>query len=596
MATIRVMPEALANKIAAGEVVERPASVVKELVENAIDAGATQISVEVGSPAYRSIRVVDNGSGMSEDDALLCLERHATSKIFAEGDLGAIRTLGFRGEALPSIAAVSRLELRTRTREATAGTRVVVGGGVVREVCECGCSPGTQVWVRDLFFNQPARRKFLKGERTELGHLGDTLLRYALARPEIHFSLRLGSHQVQEWPAASSLGDRLGQCLKTHRFHALVPVASEDGDLRVDGFLSPPELHRGTSQTLFLFVNGRPVRDRLLNLAVMEAYRTLLPRGRFPLGALFVELPAERVDVNVHPSKAEVRFQDGRQLVEAVTRAAHDALTTGERRRWERPVAAGQEQGARIEAIQEGLAISWGEGRRGEPDPVASALLSVPAAATAQKPATPASDGWKDRLTPAERRFGDLIIIGQLVGTYLLCEAPDGLIIIDQHAAHERVLFESLRVKLTAASLPRQELLLPETLELNGAESAWLEETLPVFTQLGFAIEPFGPTTFVVRAIPASALREEPLALLRDLVAEGCAGVAEPGTHAVMEGLLQLLACRLAIKAGQRLEVEEMRSLLQQLDGLDRSSTCPHGRPLWWKLTIREVERFFGRA
>jgi DNA mismatch repair protein MutL len=596
MASIRVMPEALANKIAAGEVVERPASVVKELVENAIDAGATQISVEVGSPAYRSIRVVDNGSGMSEDDALLCLERHATSKIFAESDLGAIRTLGFRGEALPSIAAVSRLELHTRTREAIAGIRVVVGGGVVREVCECGCSPGTQVWVRDLFYNQPARRKFLKGERTELGHLGDTLLRYALARPEIHFSLRLGSQQAQEWPAASSLGDRLAQCLKTHRFYSWVPVSSGNGDLRVDGFLSPPELHRATSQTLFLFVNGRPVRDRLLNLAVMEAYRTLLPRGRFPLGVLFVGLPAERVDVNVHPSKAEVRFQDGRQLVEAVTRAARDALTTGERRRWERPRAAAQKQRGPVGEIQERLAISWGEGRRGETDPVSSAVLSVAAVATAEKPATPEAEARKDRLISATPRFGDLTIIGQLLSTYLLCEAPDGLIIIDQHAAHERVVFENLRAEITAASLPRQELMLPETLELNGAESAWLAETLPAFTKLGFTIEPFGPTTFVVRAIPASALRQEPLAVLRDLVAEGCAGVGQPGTHAVMERLLQLLACRLAIKAGQRLEVEEIRFLLHQLDGLDRSSTCPHGRPLWWKLTIREVERFFGRT
>ena len=596
MATIRVMPEALANKIAAGEVVERPASVVKELVENAIDAGATQISVEVGTPAYRSIRVADNGTGMSEDDALLCLERHATSKIFAEGDLGAIRTLGFRGEALPSIAAVSRLELRTRTRDATAGIGLVVAGGVIREVSECGCSPGTQVWVRDLFFNQPARRKFLKGERTEFGHLGDTLLRYALARPEIHFSLRLGSQQAQEWPAAASLRDRLAQCFKTHRFHSWVPVSSGNGDLRVDGFLSPPELHRATSQTLFLFVNGRPVRDRLLNLAVMEAYRTLLPRGRFPLGVLLVGLPVDRVDVNVHPNKAEVRFQDGRQLVEAVTRAARDALTTGERRRWERPLAAAQQQGAPVGEIQERLAISWGEGRRGETDPVLPATLSPFAADTLGKLATAEAEGRKDRLISAEPCFGDLTIIGQLLSTYLLCEAPDGLIIIDQHAAHERVLFETLRAEMTSASLPRQELMLPETLEVSGAESAWLAETLPAFAQLGFALDPFGPTTFVVRAIPASALREEPLALLRDLVAEGCAGVGPPGTDAVMERLLQLLACRLAIKAGKRLKVEEISSLLRQLDGLDRSSTCPHGRPLWWKLTIREVERFFGRA
>jgi DNA mismatch repair protein MutL len=298
----------------------------------------------------------------------------------------------------------------------------------------------------------------------------------------------------------------------------------------------------------------------------------------------------------VHPSKAEVRFQDGRQLVETVTRAARDGLTTGERRRWERPLAAAQEQRAPVAEIQERLAISWREGRRGETDLVPSGVFSVAAAGTAEKPATPDAEGRKDRLISPEPRFEDLTIIGQLLSTYLLCEAPDGLIIIDQHAAHERVLFESLRAEMTSASLPRQELMLPETLELSGAESVWLAETLPAFAQLGFAVDPFGPTTFVVRAIPAAALREEPLALLRDLVAEGCAGFGQPETDAAMERLLQLLACRLAIKAGQRLRVEEMRALLRQLDGLDRSSTCPHGRPLWWKLTVREVERFFGRA
>jgi DNA mismatch repair protein MutL len=596
MAIIRVMPEALANKIAAGEVVERPASVVKELVENAVDAGATQITVEAGAPAYRSIRVVDNGTGMSEDDALLCLERHATSKIFAEVDLGAIRTLGFRGEALPSIAAVSRLELRTRTREATAGIRLVVAGGVVREVGGCGCSPGTQVWVRDLFYNQPARRKFLKAERTEFGHVGDTLLRYALARPEIHFSLRLATQHAQEWPKAASLKERLAQCFKAHGFHSWIPVSSEKGDFRVAGFLSPPELHRPTMQTLFLFVNGRPVRDRLLNLAVMEAYRTLLPRGRFPLGTLFVELPVERVDVNVHPSKAEVRLQNSREVFEAVTRAARDGLTTGERRRWERPLAAARERRTPAEGIQERLAISWGEGRKAEGDLVLSAVLPAPAADTVDKPATPEAERGKEPVLVVEPGFGVLTIIGQLLNTYLLCEAPDGLIIIDQHAAHERILFETLRAEMTSASLPRQELMLPETVELSGAESAWLAEALPRFALLGFVVEPFGPNTFVVRAVPASALREEPLALLRALVAEGCAAAGQPGTDTMMERLLQLLACRLAIKAGQRLTVQEIRSLLCQLDGLDRSSTCPHGRPLWWKLTMREVERLFGRA
>jgi DNA mismatch repair protein MutL len=587
MATVRLMSEALANKIAAGEVVERPASVVKELVENALDAGANQITVELETPAYRSIRVVDNGTGMESDDALLALERHATSKIFSESDLGLIRTLGFRGEALPSIAAVSRLEMRTRTRRTVAGTRIVAAGGVVREVSECGCPPGTQVWVHDLFFNQPARRKFLKGERTESGHVLDILLRHAIARPGIHFSLLAGNQAVQEWPRAASVRERLAQSFSIPRTDVLVPVFSRTGDLQIEGFLSPPELHRSNGQMLFLYVNTRPVRDRLLSLAVMEAYRTLLPRGRFPLGVLFVELPVEQVDVNVHPTKAEVRFQDGQGLIEAVTRAAREALGSIERRRWGRPLAAGL-TGSQI---QERLPVSWG-GHRG------LAVANYPPG-----PVVPGADGLEPAAAAEEAgaavvapRFTDLAIIGQFLNTYILCEAPDGLIIIDQHAAHERVLFETLRAEVSSTPLPRQDLMLPETLELTGEESAWLEECLPIMARLGFAVEPFGPTAFVVRAVPAAAIREEPLRLLRDLAAEGSGGVGQPGAETVLEKLLQLMACHLAIKAGRRLKPEEMTSLLAHLDALERSSTCPHGRPLWWKITVQEVERSFGRA
>ena len=587
MATIRVMSEALANKIAAGEVVERPASVVKELVENAIDAGANQISVELETPAYRSIRVVDNGTGMEADDALLALERHATSKVFSESDLGSIRTLGFRGEALPSIAVVSRLEMQTRTRRTAAGTRILAAGGVVREVGECGCSPGTQVRVRDLFFNQPARRKFLKGERTESGHVLDTLLRHAIARPEIHFSLRAGNQAMQEWPRAAGVRERLAQSFRIPRTDAWVPVSSRSGDLQIEGFLSPPELHRSTSQMLFLYVNTRPVRDRLLSLAVTEAYRTLLPRGRFPLGVLFVQLPMEQVDVNVHPTKAEVRFQDGQGLVEAVTRAAREALDGIERCRWRRPLAATLTAGQ----VQERLPVSWG-GYRGLTASNSLPGLVVPDAGRLDPPA---ATGEAESAVVA-RRFADLAIIGQLLNTYILCEAPDGLVIIDQHAAHERVLFETLRAEATSGPLPRQELMLPETLELPGAESAWLEESLAVVARLGFTVEPFGPTAFVVRAVPAAAIREEPLALLRDLVAEGSGGMGRPGVETVLEKLLQLMACRLAIKAGRCLKPAEMASLIGHLDALERSSTCPHGRALWWKITVREVERLFGRA
>jgi DNA mismatch repair protein MutL len=594
MAKIRVMPEPLANKIAAGEVVERPASAVKELVENAIDAEASQIAVELQGPVCRSIRVVDNGTGMEEDDALLALERHATSKIFSESDLEAIHSLGFRGEALPSIAAVSRFELRSRTRQANVGTRIRVAGGVVTEVSQCGCPPGTQISVRDLFFNQPARRKFLKGERTEFGQVVDTCTRLALARPEIHFSLSQGNRRTHDWPSAVDVRQRMAQLFTARLTESWLPIHYGRGPLSLRGFLSPPELHRSNARMLFTFVNGRAVKDRLLSYALLDAYRTLLPKGRFPLGVLFVELPPEHLDVNVHPTKAEVRFQDSQALCQAVTEAGRDALAAMEARRWRRPLAVVRQQRGAVQ-VQERLQPLGRESRG-----VAESSFSTYAAAEhAEVKIVAEGKGETEPGTvqPQVRGlFGELTVIGQLHHAYLLCEAPDGLVLIDQHAAHERVLFESLRTESISASLASQELLVPETIEVTAAEGVWLEEAVAPLRRLGFKLDPFGSHTFVVRAIPAAALRHDPIALLRDLAAEGCRGTSSTEPQVMLEHLLQSMACRLAIKAGQRLRSDEMVALLRQLDEIDHCSTCPHGRPLWWKLTLEEVEQFFGRA
>ncbi len=595
MAKIRVMSEALANKIAAGEVVERPASVVKELVENAIDAQASQITVELKGSGCRTIGVVDNGTGMEEDDVLLAIERHATSKVTSDADLSAIRTLGFRGEALPSLAAVSRFELKSRTRESTEGTSIRVEGGVVKEVVQCGCPPGTQVWVRNLFFNLPARRKFLKREQTEFGHVVDTLTRLALGRPDIQFSLQQRNRQTHNWSAAVDLKQRLAQIFPKGLTQFWTEIWHREGLLNISGYLSPPELHRSNSRMLFIYVNQRAVHDRLLKIALLEAYRTLIPKGQFPLGVVFLQLPPELVDVNVHPTKAEVRFQDPQTLCKAVTSAALATLTSTERQRWKRPLAATgmvrstpalRQQGFET-LLEEGSGVA--EPRQPRYDQLDAIGVELPTRAQVMSP---------EERQPQERGtlFGELTIIGQLHHSYILCEAPDGLILIDQHAAHERVFFEAFRREATAGQLASQILMVPETVELTAKEAVWLEESLELFEKLGFRVEPFGSHTFVVRTVPAVALRREPLRLLLDLVSTGCMGVSEPSPEVLLENLLQSMACRVAIKAGQCLRREEIWTLLQQLDGLDHCSTCPHGRPLWWKLSVREVERMFGRT
>ena len=595
MTKIRVLPEELANKIAAGEVVERPASAVKELVENAIDAEARQVAVEIHGKGCRTIRVVDNGTGMEEDDVLLALERHATSKIISDADLAAIHTLGFRGEALPSLAAVSRFELRSRTRESNEGTYIRIEAGVVKEVNQCGCPPGTQLWIRDLFFNQPARRKFLKKERTEYGHVVGTLTRQALARPEIHFSLRYRNHRNHEWPAASDLQHRLAQIFPRRLTQSWVACSLRQGQVKLRGYLTPPELRRSDSRMLFFFVNGRSVQDRPLKMALLDGYRTLLPKGQFPMGVLFLDLPAGMVDVNVHPTKAEVRFQDPNSLCQAVTRAVRSALVDMEKLRWKRPLADTRRLQPSTTPVQHRLTPMTGKEQQiAEPRLAPYGRLET---TRLELPKSKEETSIDERKREGFRtRFGELAVIGQLHQAYILCEAPDGLIIIDQHAAHERIFFEAFSRETAEGQLDSQGLMVPETIEFSAQEADWLEDALPLLVRLGFRLEPFGSHTFVVREVPAVALPEEPLELVRSLVAMGSGNASVPAPEEALQSLLQSMACRMAIKAGQRLGREEMVSLLRQLDSLDHCSTCPHGRPLWWKITVGEVERMFGRA
>jgi DNA mismatch repair protein MutL len=602
MGKITILPDILCNQIAAGEVVERPAAAVKELVENSIDARSTIITVRLLDAGCKEILVVDNGDGMSSDDALLAIERHATSKIKGVEDLHGIRSLGFRGEALPSIAAVSRFQLVTRERDATSGTRLVIDGGILKEVRDTGCPAGTQIVVRDLFYNVPARRKFLRARDTELGHISDQFMRLAMAHPHIHFRLEHQGRTLYDLPQTNGHGERARRLLGSELGAALHPFTHDGPELSLHGLAGPPELQRVNGQHLFAYVNGRPIWDRILNRAILAAYDSLLPKGRFPVVIVFLELDAQLVDVNVHPTKREVRWRNIQLITGGVQAALKQALDELQQERWRRPLAAGR---AGM------LAPKWQEVREKDRVPLDQALLHrMTSAAPAGDPTPPERlpetrppidlhEGERQSLPPGapldEARFAALPLLGQLAHAYLLLEAPYGLVFIDQHAAHERILFERLRTVVQASAKPRQRLLQSQVLEFLPRQAAKLRGWLDGLRELGFEMEPFGGDSFVLHAVPAVLADYQPAALLRDLL-ESCPDQEPPSAAKLTEHLAKLGACRQALKAGQKLTREEILNLLEDLDTALASATCPHGRPLWWKLTHGEIARFFHRS
>jgi DNA mismatch repair protein MutL len=604
MGRITLLPETLCNQIAAGEVVERPAAVVKELLENSIDAGSRRITVSLLQGGRKEIRVVDDGQGMDADDALLALERHATSKIRTAEDLQAIRSLGFRGEALPSIAAVSRFELVTKTAETVAGTRIEMEGGVLRDVRETGCPPGTSVTVRDLFFNLPARRKFLRSVDTEMAHITDQVLRLALAHPGVHFVMSHGGRETHRFPPVKDLRERVGQVLGTATAASLAPFQLETPSFKVSGVLSPPEAHRNSTRSLFVTVNGRPVKDRLLTHAVLSAYDSLIPRGKYPLVVLSLTLPSEEVDVNVHPTKREVRFRRPSEVTQGVKEALSRSLLGLQKKAWSRPLAGGPfpdptvPAGARsgLRESQEVLsavpALVTPEPSPPEPlRPVAPSISPDDGPLHQQHFFDPSESGATET---GSTRFSRLKILGQLADAYILLEAPDGLVLIDQHAAHERIVYDRL-VDLETGRPPSQRLLRPEVVEFLPVEAARLRRHLPQLEAMGFEVEPFGGDAFVIQAIPAALSRVAPAALLRSVVETETEerGLETPDPAAALS---KTVACHGAVRAGQPLTPEEIRKLLQDLDRTRVSATCPHGRPLWWKLTLKEIARLFART
>lgn len=567
---VRALPDALIDQIAAGEVVERPASVVKELVENSLDSGAAKLRIEVRGGGRDWIAVSDDGCGMTPEDARLALQRHATSKIATADDLQRIVSYGFRGEALPAIAAVSKLRLRTRPREAGEAFELRVDAGRLLDARAAGGPVGTRVEVADLFASVPARRKFLKSVATEWGHVGDWLARAALARPTVHFEIQRDDRPAQVWPAAAELLDRVAAVLGEDEASALLAVEREEGAGALRGLVSRPDRHRPGLGGIHLYVNRRPVRDRLVQHALVDVYRDLLPRGRFPSAVLFLSVPPAAVDVNVHPAKWEVRFADPQWIHRLVRHAVRAAI--GERR-WIAPAGA----------------------------PTAAA---GPARAAPDPRTRPAGQGdWVLALgpeappEPSRVRFADLRLLGQFLATYLVLETKDRLLLVDQHAAHERVLYERLRAEWHEGRVERQALLMPLTLALEPARLRALDRAGNRLARLGFEIEPFGGDTLVVRAIPALLAGRDPAALVREL-ADGLAGdPTDRGAPAVeaADRLFASLACHSARRKGDALDPREQQALLDALDAIPWAPSCPHGRPVAVPFELGEIERRFGR-
>ncbi len=586
---IRVLPERVASQIAAGEVVERPASVVKELVENAIDAGASGIEVEVQAGGKRFIRVVDDGCGVPSGEVELAFHRHATSKLATAEDLERITTLGFRGEALASIAAVSRMTFATRAADEAVGSLLRLEGGEIQTRRQMGRPPGTAVTVENLFFNVPARRKFLRTDRTERRHIDRWVTRYAMAYPGLRFTLSHGDQQALQSPGSGALRDVVAAVYGPEigeRTLSIVSDRRDDGsDIHVSGLVAPPSFHRANRTYISIFVNGRWVKDASLTYAITQGYHRLLPTGRHPLAVVMVDLPPGDVDVNVHPTKAEVRFRDGDAVFRAVQRAVRRTLLE----RAPVPEARGRGDGG------EGAGPGWpgGEGVGGGAWGRRERLAGL---------------GRRERSGDRQLRFGTdvsaategesippLRVIGQLGATYIVAEGPEGMVLLDQHAAHERVLFEELLGQRERAEVASQALLEPALVELGPEAADVLEEHSGALARLGFEVEPFGGSTMLVRSLPTIVAEGDPDRVLEDVAAALLAG-DEPLGAPVEETVARRVCKQAAVKAGQVLDRVEMEGLIRALEQCESPRTCPHGRPTMIRLSVKQLAREFGRT
>lgn len=629
MSRIRILPEQIANRIAAGEVVERPASVVKELIENSLDAGSDRIEVEVEGNGSKLLRIIDNGEGMDEDDVLLSLERHGTSKIRSDDDLAAISSLGFRGEALPSIASVSRMTVTSRQSGSDLGTQVIMNYGKLLKAHQVGCPIGTTIEIHNLFGNTPARRKFLRTARTELGHIEEIIKNYCLGARNVSFILRINNRESIHLEKGLSLQQRLSQIMNYGG--EFMEVSLESGNSpamrSITGYLIPPDKEATGTRGLKLFVNGRAVKDRLMTHAVAEGLRGFLMKGKNPVGFLELQLPAEEVDVNVHPAKHEVRFHHSRDIHQLISRAVAEAMRN------------------RQQQMQNAIFGNY-QVREDEPAPIEEPKMTgAPLAATTpvkqrkqttfhtaskspsqghieNKPKQPtttvASETFHDisansspivrkNLLPnsiSEKKEFDqppprkhLRVLGQYQDLYIFCQAGDNLLIIDQHAAHERLLYEKLKKQYMTNKVTSQSLLFPVTIELSVSQAQLVEQNIDEISALGFQIRDFGSNSFVISSVPALAGQCEPSALFIDILAR----FGEDKRRVVndkgrMDDILASMACKAAVKSGDHLHDKEIDNLLEQMAQADLFSHCPHGRPVVKEFSEREVKKWFHRT
>jgi DNA mismatch repair protein MutL len=686
MGRIHVLPEHVANKIAAGEVVERPASVVKELLENALDAGATRIKINIEAGGKKLIQITDNGCGMVRDDAMLAFERHATSKIKDAEDLLSVATLGFRGEALPSIASVSRLHLETRAGEASAGTILEINGGKMARVEEAGLPEGTSITVRDLFFNTPARKKFLKAESTELSHIASLVTHYALAHPEKHFELHSATNAMLVAPPVAGYSERVYQVFGKETLDQLIPVASvqalervglpqpppwrrqkeqeedengnaaspaEPGEMRLHGFVSKPEIQKLNRNSIFIFVNGRLIRDRLVQHGLTEAYRNIIPPTVYPVVLLFLELPPGEVDVNVHPSKTEVRFRQSgimhdfvRDTVRAALMKARPApqftteihahatagsgLTPGSReigsrelgsREWEPPsgLASGSGAPARVFydpaggagfALQAPVAPPISARFQFEGGIAVEANAAIPVARGLESrfaesiPETIPDNGCAPAIDISETSneedstlaaLSTLRPLGQIRNSFILAVNEDGLWIVDQHVAHERVLFERILRQRTAQKVESQRLLMPIVLELSPAQQAVFTEIADELQHNGFEAEPFGARSVAVKVAPAGVDAAAVEHMLHELLDQISREEQSLNLEKIRARIAASIACHAAIKVNMPLEQNKMDWLLAELAKTDHPMSCPHGRPVVLRYSVKDIQKAFKR-